>query len=400
MFNKSTLFAAMLAMAPFSANAHMIMASPVPYGHPNNSPLDASGSDYPCKAGPYTIVTMNDWKVGSTQKLFFTGTAVHGGGSCQVSVTKDKEPTKDSKFKVIYSIEGGCPANFPANYPEGGPNYDGYFPFTVPPELPNGQMTMAWTWMNKVGNREFYMNCAPITVSGGATDTKAFDALPDMVVANINVPAAGTCKTKETFDYTFANPGKYKTSTGFGPWMDPCSTGDKSTAPTPSGGGGAVNAGNPVPDAAPAAGSGSGAEPPVSGAPVAGVPAAPASSAVPVSSAAPVASAPAPNTTLRTIATVPKPPYPANNTSAPAPTGQLPTASAPAPVPTGAAPGGNGTPCPTNGAIICSLDGTQFGICNFGKALMMSVATGTKCVNGAIARRDALYSHRNMRTAI
>ncbi|KAE8850555.1 hypothetical protein PTNB73_00437 [Pyrenophora teres f. teres] len=400
MFSKSTLFAAMLAMAPLSANAHMIIASPVPYGHPNNSPLNPSGADYPCKAGPYTVVTMNNWKVGSTQKLSFTGTAVHGGGSCQISVTTDKEPTKDSKFKVIYSIEGGCPANFPSNYPEVGPSYDGSFPFTVPPELPNGQMTMAWTWMNKVGNREFYMNCAPITVSGGATDTKAFDALPDMVVANINVPGAGTCKTKETFDYTFANPGKYKISNGIGPWVDSC-TGQKSTAPTPGGGGGGgggtVDAGNPVPGTAPADGSGSGAEPPpVAGAPAAGSPAAP------VSSSAPVASAPAPDTTLRTIAAAPTPPYPATGTLAPASTGQIPTASAPAsaPVPTGAVPGGNGTPCPTDGAIICSSDGTQFGICNFGKAIMMSVAIGTKCVNGAIARRGAVYSHRNMRTAV
>lgn len=411
MFNKSTLFAAMLAMVPYFANAHMSMANPVPYGHPDTFPLKASGDDYPCKAVPYTIVTMNDWKVGSTQKLSFTGTAVHHGGSCQISVTTDKEPTKNSKFKVIYSIEGGCPSNLPDNYPPGGPNYNGYFPFTVPPELPNGQMTMAWSWMNKVGNREFYMNCAPITVSGGATDTKDFDALPDMVVANINVPGAGTCKTTEGFDYTFANPGKYKTSNGLGPYVDVCS-GEKSQAPAPGGGGGAVDAGSPLAGAppvgadagTPAVGSPAVGSPPAgsptSGSPTAGSSAAPACSAK-VSSAASATFAPTPDTTLRTMITattsVPSlasPPFAANGTAAPAPTGQLSAA----PLPTGAAPS-NGTPCPTDGAIVCSSDGTQFGICNFGHALIMSVAGGTKCVNGAIARR-AEYSHRNMRTVV
>lgn len=380
MFKKLTLLAAMLAMVPLSAKAHMIMANPVPYNHPNNSPLDPSGSDFPCKALPYTIVTMNDWKVGSTQKLSFTGTAVHGGGSCQLSVTTDKEPTKSSKFKVIYSIEGGCPANVDGNLDERGPSYDGSFPFTVPPELPNGQMTVAWTWFNKIGNREMYMNCAPITVSGGATDTKAFDALPDMAVANIagvsakSAGASGSCTTTETSDYTFPNPGKYKTTVGKGPFVDLCS-GKAVQPPTANGGG---------------SGSGSG-----SGDASGPAAAAPVSSQVPNSS------------TLRTIFTVTAPmpplpsatqdttpPFPANVTSAPAPalapTGQSPQPSA-APLP-------SGTACPTNGAVVCSPDGTQFGICNFGNAVMMPVASGTKCVNGAIARRAA-YKHQNMRDA-
>lgn len=58
--------------------------------------------------------------LGSTQQLAFIGSAVHGGGSCQVSITYDQNPTASSTFKVIHSIEGGCPAknetgNFPAN---------------------------------------------------------------------------------------------------------------------------------------------------------------------------------------------------------------------------------------------------------------------------------------------
>jgi hypothetical protein len=241
---KSTLIAAavMLAMAPLHAGAHMILKSPVPYGNPNNSPLEATGSDFPCKAVPYTVNTMNEWSVGSEQTLSFTGTAVHGGGSCQISVTTDKEPTKESKWKVIYSIEGGCPVEAAGNLDQNGPSTNNAFKYTVPAELPNGVMTMAWTWFNKIGNREMYMNCAPITVSGGSDDTAGFDALPDMAVANIGVgTSCGT--TADSKEFTFENPGKYGTVAGTGPFVDLCS-GKTTQASSFSGGSGSGGSGN------------------------------------------------------------------------------------------------------------------------------------------------------------
>jgi hypothetical protein len=406
---KSALVAAvaMLAMVPLSANAHMIMASPVPFGNPNNSPLDASGSDFPCKSVEYTVKTMNDWKVGSTQTLSFTGTAVHGGGSCQMSVTTDKEPTKDSKWKVIYSIEGGCPAAAAGNLDQTGPSTDSSFQFTIPSELPNGVMTTAWTWFNKIGNREMYMNCAPITVSGGSDDTAAFEALPDMAVANIGVSTScGT--TSESSDFTFQNAGKYVNSAGKGPFVELCS----GKASQPNTGGGSGNADlAPAPSAAP-----SSANPPP--APPASQPASTPSSAADT------------ETTFRTIKTVTAsmPLLPSKTGGACTPGSKSAAASAPAPdlqstgqssaspvapqpqpsaspqpqssaAPAPAAPVGNGESCPTDGAVVCSADGSQFGICNFGKAVMMSVASGTKCVNGAIAKRGD-YSHRNQRTAV
>ena len=209
--------AAILAMVS-ATSAHMTMQSPVPYGpKPNNSPLDLTGADFPCKVGPggsYAVTTMNEWTVGSDVTLTYDfGTATHGGGSCQISVTKDKSPTPSSVWKVIHSLEGGCVTTDPGN--NGAINT---IPFKVPAELPEGEMTMAWTWFNKVGNREMYMNCAPIKVSGGSGE--GFDELPDMAVAN--VASQGSCKTTETFDYTFANPGKYVTKNGTGPYKELC----------------------------------------------------------------------------------------------------------------------------------------------------------------------------------
>ncbi|KAF2632154.1 lytic polysaccharide monooxygenase [Macroventuria anomochaeta] len=238
---KTTLFAAVLAMAS-TASAHMFIESPVPFSGVMKDPLQADGSNFPCQGSGYQITTMNEWAVGSDVTVSFPSdqTATHGGGSCQISVSKDEKPTASSKWKVIHSILGGCPTTGAGNSGELGK-----FGFKVPSELPEGQLTMAWTWFNKVGQREMYMNCAPIKVSGGTG--KGFDDLPDMAIANINAP--GACKTSEGFDYTFANPGESVVKLGTGPFKELCggaaSEGGNTTPSASSG-----NSGNP--DTAPA----------------------------------------------------------------------------------------------------------------------------------------------------
>lgn len=142
MFSHTSIFFAIVGgfLASF-ANAHMIMAQPVPFGVKtlNNSPL---GNDYPCKqrAGVYDVSSMNNMEVGKPQALSFSGTAIHGGGSCQISVSLDKNPTPSSTFKVIHTIEGDCPG---ANAPES-------FQFKIPDGFPNGEFALAWTWFNEV----------------------------------------------------------------------------------------------------------------------------------------------------------------------------------------------------------------------------------------------------------
>ena len=39
------------------------------------------------------------------------------------------------------------------------------FPFTVPSDLPNGDIIFAWTWFNR--EQQFFMNCAAVTITGG-----------------------------------------------------------------------------------------------------------------------------------------------------------------------------------------------------------------------------------------
>ncbi|KAH8649689.1 hypothetical protein BGZ60DRAFT_389473 [Tricladium varicosporioides] len=214
-------------------SSHMIMNTPVPYGKStlNNSPLDASGSDFPCKqrTGVYAAEgASNSMALGSTQPLSFTGSATHGGGSCQISITYDTAPTKSSVWKVIHSIEGGCPIQGVAG--NNGNSADAVDPstysFKIPTTLPTGSATLAWTWFNKIGNREMYMNCAPVTFTAATSkrdeedeltgqnstqivqrDTAAFNALPNMFVANIKNVGADSCGTVDSKDVIFPNPG-------------------------------------------------------------------------------------------------------------------------------------------------------------------------------------------------
>ncbi|RSM15358.1 hypothetical protein BHE90_005537 [Fusarium euwallaceae] len=234
-----------LASLATFASAHMLMNNPVPYGRSNlnNGPLDASGSDFPCKMreGTYDLQgASNVYAQGSTQELSFTGQAVHGGGSCQISITTDEQPDKNSVWKVIKSIEGGCPAKGQAgNMGDNADAEDPYkYEYTIPKELAAGKYTIAWTWFNKVGNREMYMNCAPLEVTGSGGSKDHLNSLPDMFVANIG----NSCGTEPDTDLQFFNPGSdvdkfngatdaFATATG-----DGCKAGSGGSAPTATGG--------------------------------------------------------------------------------------------------------------------------------------------------------------------
>jgi hypothetical protein len=203
------------ALGASVVNAHMIMTQPVPYGKDslNNSPLDAEGGDFPCKlrGDTYSVAKENIMESGSQQQLHLQGQATHGGGSCQISLTEDRAPSKSTTWKVIQSIEGGCPANVDGNMGGDASAADPtYFNFTIPEDFAAGQYTLAWTWFNRIGSREMYMNCAPITITK-SSDKRSPEVLvvekrtanyPPMFVANIN-----GCTTKEGIDIRFPQPG-------------------------------------------------------------------------------------------------------------------------------------------------------------------------------------------------
>ncbi|GAA5949902.1 hypothetical protein JCM3765_007732 [Sporobolomyces pararoseus] len=156
------------------------------------SPLNQDGSNFPCKgyntAEAYkTLKPVATLKAGQDFEIEFApGGAVHGGGSCQFSISYDQGKT----FAVIYSVEGGCPLQSNYSVP-------------IPKGLPAAKSaTFSWTWFNKVGNREMYQNCAIVDITGGSSSS--FTG-PELYRANTFED--GTCTTVEGVEPVFPNPG-------------------------------------------------------------------------------------------------------------------------------------------------------------------------------------------------
>ncbi|KAJ0108251.1 hypothetical protein J7T55_000217 [Diaporthe amygdali] len=158
---------------------HTLMQQPIPFPSQlqDNGPMNKDGSNWPCNGekdfAPNGI--MNIWERGSVQHLQAMGGATHGGGSCQISVTYDLKPTVRSAWRVIHSIQGGCPIRnlTETNYGDSATTLlPDIYNFTIPDWLPLGRAVMAWTWYGRWSVPEMFMNCAPIMVLGGrALDT-------------------------------------------------------------------------------------------------------------------------------------------------------------------------------------------------------------------------------------
>jgi hypothetical protein len=86
--------------------------------------------------------------------------------------------------------------------------------FTVPSFAPAGDAILSWTWVNLIGNREFYQTCAWVNVQQptssrikkrAVTDSTSFDQLPTIWKANM--VGVNSCNTVEGSVVNYANPG-------------------------------------------------------------------------------------------------------------------------------------------------------------------------------------------------
>ncbi|KAF3927756.1 hypothetical protein ABW21_db0208669 [Orbilia brochopaga] len=247
----TSFIAAAAAFLPL-VSSHVVMVQPVPYqGTRDNSPLDASGSNFPCKfpggVGQKTAPAAADtYTPGQAATFTLQGSAVHGGGSCQASITYDNPPTKNSVFKVVQSYEGGCPVSTAGNLGDNSGMGLPPIPVTLPTGLKAGEAVFVWTWFNRIGNREMYMNCAPITIGGSSTSDDVFNSLPNMFVANIGNAPGNACTTKETFDIVFPNAGKNVKVVDGGQFTAACAGGPSTPGTSSGGSGGSPAAPAPV----------------------------------------------------------------------------------------------------------------------------------------------------------
>ncbi|KXX74451.1 hypothetical protein MMYC01_200458 [Madurella mycetomatis] len=334
-----------------TVDGHMIMNTPTPFNLQDTAKLlqvDPLGPSFPfpCQ-GVFDVVAVTPITAGTTQLVNFTGGAQHGGGSCQFSLTYENPPPADkSKWKVIYTIIGGCPVSAEGNLPVTGSDRDGradaahcgndsgtecirQFDIPIPKDVPNGNATFAWTWFNKIGNREVYMNCAPVTITGGSDNTAFFDELPTLFLANV----PGECSTGNGVLNIPTPPvtgseGSCEKAAGVPTFEDDSGGGFGAVVPPPE------SVSVTLPDAA--------------------------------SSAQPDLGCPAPPAVTSGFVTL---------------------TSAPAPVSTSGSGSSSGAqPCSPDGSVTC-FGRTSFGICANGLAIPQPVAAATICVNGKIVRR-------------
>ncbi|KAI9299138.1 hypothetical protein K502DRAFT_400 [Neoconidiobolus thromboides FSU 785] len=122
-----------------------------------NAPQGTSGHfDYrfPCK-GARQGPAQATYAAGSTIDVQFanvSGANKHDGGHCQFGISYDNAKT----IVVLKTVIRNCfkqGINFPVKIPADAP--------------PSNSTVLTWTWINAEGNREYYMNCADIKITGG-----------------------------------------------------------------------------------------------------------------------------------------------------------------------------------------------------------------------------------------
>ena len=396
--------AAVLGMAAF-AQAHMEMTNPPPLRSSKNkfstnvdyemkSPLSPDGSNFPCRGSIGLVGTdqgkaVADWAAGSQQSLTVDGSAFHGGGSCQASLSYDKGKT----WTVIHSYLGDCPSG------AGPTSYD----FTVPADAAAGEAVFAWTWFNKIGNREMYMNCAVVNIQAGKSKKRrgvAMSSRPNMFVANVG----NGCGTSEGKDLQFPDPGADVTTKGsnFGPPTGKCATGGGSNPAPQQPSSSSSSAAASVPAASSSSVAASSAPSPTgTQKPTPSIPGGVFATVSETSSGAvaPSASASTPAAQPTTIQTSIRP-----SSGAPVATNSTPAATGSAPAATNSVPAATGstsaaTPAPTGGSgstgyeagAACDelgswncIDGKQFQRCASGNmwSTPMGLAAGTACQPG------------------
>lgn len=113
------------------------------------APLSTDGSLLPCKHYPPGTVVAS-FKGGSSVVVQMYGSVFHNGGHCQFSVSYD-----DKTFVVLRTVLDNCFVGTGLN-----------FTVQIPASIPAcNRCTFAWSWVSAVGNRDFYMNCADISLS-------------------------------------------------------------------------------------------------------------------------------------------------------------------------------------------------------------------------------------------
>lgn len=172
MLRKSILLIAALQLVALVAYAHVDLITPCaryssapgcpppPPGqsidYNTNAPISSGGiNNQPlCKHSvPYAKRTV--YKAGQSIPTGYGIGSAHGGGHCQWALSYDREKTwVVIQTEIRTCLRGAVIGQSPT------------IPVTIPIDAPSGEVTFMWAWINAVGVREYYSNCADIQVIG------------------------------------------------------------------------------------------------------------------------------------------------------------------------------------------------------------------------------------------
>ncbi|KAJ2464012.1 hypothetical protein GGI03_003491 [Coemansia sp. RSA 2337] len=182
-------FTALMVMAT-SVWTHMSMISPCPrynslgVGCPalprgqtidynESSPIASGGVALQpfCKYATPWPTPAARWTAGQSITVDFAEYgSEHDGGMCEWSLSYDN----GTSFVVINRVLGRC-------FFDAQNNHVFNYTFTLPANVPGSDSAIfAWSWVNAMGNREFYMNCADVVIDG---TSESFSG-PQMTVLN------------------------------------------------------------------------------------------------------------------------------------------------------------------------------------------------------------------------
>ncbi|KAL7751525.1 hypothetical protein RI367_002988 [Sorochytrium milnesiophthora] len=169
-----------MVLKHYGGGYSMAMTQPPPRGSKYNtlwkgdidysitSPL-AGPAAFPCQGKPKgeAVATYN---AGDSIPVSIGGSAVHGrvGDHCEFSI----QYPGDSKFAVLKRVVRTClvdSKDYAVKLPSTMPSCEG--------------CVFSWSWINAIGNREYYMNCADINIKG-STGAAAYTG-DEMLVANL-----------------------------------------------------------------------------------------------------------------------------------------------------------------------------------------------------------------------
>ncbi|CAG8723694.1 9586_t:CDS:1, partial [Funneliformis caledonium] len=198
----SSALIAIFATFVSTVSSHTTISFPPPRGHPLNenaavkdfqcisAPLNGGSGcapkKFPCGGYPKDKKIVTTFNAGEVFEVKFFNQnfpelkdedkqkdqARHNGGICEFALSYDG----GESYTVIATYKKTCPDIF----------FDGW-KVKIPENAPScddaGNCIFSWSWVNALGNREFYQNCADIKIVGNATEP-----LPIIDITRANLP--------------------------------------------------------------------------------------------------------------------------------------------------------------------------------------------------------------------